>query len=337
MAKSLLIPPLLLLLAAAPPALGATLPDGCTTPANTKAEGFATWQSPEPVCVRARCLAEADGAVPKPPSAQLPSDGGKLMEDMLRGDPVSDSQVSDYITAVVTLVVPGVLFFLVNVCCGSCLCCGRVCKCPCCRCAPQTKTPYTPSQIRAPAALWALFALLSLVFAVVGITAGTATFASSFIRGGCMLDTTTTRISGFIASVLEPLDDLNDDFGRAAHEVGQTLGDTSNINDAIADLERRFEDLEEEAGKHVCSQRVEGAAGVAKTQTADQARALERDLDQVQQDVQTNLLDAEDTIAEATADAKVSAEDMEESIDTSMASASETALNTANFVSDHYQ
>tara|TARA_B110000208_G_C11604691_1_gene371389 strand:- start:182 stop:793 length:612 start_codon:yes stop_codon:yes gene_type:complete len=163
----------------------ATLPKGCEMPTNTG--NVSTRVSLETVCVRAMCLdktakaaAATRGDIPE--REDKVSEGGKMFEEMLTGKPVTTGDPMTYMMGIFTsLMLPGLLFLILNCQCGFCCCCARCCctkQCSNCNFTPSSTRSYGVMFQTIPIVAYAVLAFLIFVFAIVGMTDGSSKFAN---------------------------------------------------------------------------------------------------------------------------------------------------------------
>lgn len=325
----------------------ATLPKGCEMPTNTG--NVSTRVSLETVCVRAACLDKtAKAAAAKrgdmPEHEDKVSEGGKMFEAMLSGKPTTGDPTTYMMGIFTTLMIPGLVFFLLNCQCGFCCCCARCCcakKCGNCNFTPSSTRIYGVMFQMAPIVAYAVVATLIFVFAIVGMTDGSSKFANAFIRGSCTIDTVNVRVNGFIDSIIDPITDLNDEFGVIVDAVEEQLGSTQQIEDEMVNLETRFKQLESTSDNYKdwpnCDslELISAAAGKASKATVASAKVFTDDLGAVTDSITENLLAAKGSISAATQSSQDSADDMKKVVADALTETSKQALSAANQISDH--
>ena len=329
-----------------------TLPEGCAIPTNTGAN-FSSWSTKEKVCVRASCLkATADANTEKAPAETIENQirvsvGGPIMEDfLLRYSIEADNAMVNYLqTTIVALILPGLLFLILNKCCCIFCCCGRTCcKANCNKCCftPSSSKQYNKMLQMLPAIGYTALAFLIFLFGIIGMSSGSGAFANAFIRGSCMIDTVNLRTQGFIENIISPITDLNTQFGIVVNTVSTSLGDTSDITNSMKTLESKWDYLQKTADDYkdqsTCPNELETisrSAAAAKIATNNAAASLESDLSNVQKSITTNLLDSQTSISDVTKSSQASADDMKAAVDGALSSTSTRAIDAAKQINEH--
>ena len=295
-------------------AADATLPDGCEMPKNDG--NLSTWMSLEVVCVRAGCLnvqAQESVAREKLQTIEV-SPGGQLLEDFLMGDTSGDFE--GYLYTVGSLVIPGLIATILTCCCGSICCCQRLCctestTCLGCRFTPSAAKPYSPTRRLMSSVAYTIVAVLLVICAITGMTAGSGKFANSFVRASCTIDTVNVRTNGFIEGIIDPITTLDSEFKNVVAEVTRSLGDTTEITNAMTFMATKFTQLSATADSYqdatdcIRERAVSEAATQAAQATQKSAETFNTDLNDVKKDIEKNLIDSQADIQESTKESKV--------------------------------
>ena len=163
----------------------------------------------------------------------------------------------------------------------------------------------------------------------------------STIDGIHFLFTVNVRVNGFIDSIIDPITDLNDEFGVIVDAVEEQLGSTQQIEDEMVNLETRFKQLESTSYNYKdwpnCDslELISVAAGKASEATVASAKVFTDDLGAVTDSITENLLAAKGSISAATQSSQDSADDMKKVVADALTETSKQALSAANQISDH--
>jgi hypothetical protein len=226
-----------------------------------------------------------------------------IFPTLLAGEMPDEASLTNYVAGVLVLIVPGLLFAVINCFSGVCCCCCRgpcavMCHrqkyCRVCHCIPATRH-YTNEEVCMPVVVWIAFSLLLFAFAVAGVINGTHKFNDSMVRGVCLVDNTYLQFNQFLDNVVSPLDTLKTDFGQAADDLAVATQVDPSLAQNVKDLEARFTDLENAAlaakgatSIGSCKDAWQGIATASSSASAS-AKASGEELDQTLKDLQASL------------------------------------------------
>jgi hypothetical protein len=149
------------------------------------------------------------------------------------------------------------------------------------------------------------------------------------------------RVNGFIDSIIDPITNLNYEFGDVVYTVEKNLGSTQSITDAMNLLEEKFTQLGETADNNKGSSDCDSLGVIAKAanEASEATRASTQvftdDLGAVTDSITENLIAAKGSISAATQSSQDSADDMKKVVADALTETSKQALSAANQISDH--
>ena len=151
--------------------------------------------------------------------------GQELFDTLLGGGSVTNDQIMAYLSALGMIAIPGIIFYVFNLCCCVwCTCCHSCCKicsnsCHFCKCTPIAARPYTKEEKCLPVFFWTVFSLIMFGFAGAGVVNGAYKLNDSLVGAVCLMDDTSLRFDAFLTNVKTPLDQLNIDFKKSVDDL----------------------------------------------------------------------------------------------------------------------
>ena len=224
--------------------------------------------------------------------------GGKAyFNDLLGGDHAAAEKKQDkYFNGMIILIVPSVIFVLLNACCCLwCTClhtCCKVCSDSCnfLKCRPQTTQAYTRQEDATPLIVWIFFSLLMFAFAIAGIVQGVYKLNDSVVNSVCLVDDVHLRFVQLLGNVAAPIPKIKSDLLAASTGLKDAAEPDPQLSQNIKDIAPIFDLLRDQAkankvGSATC------AAGWDKiiascTQAAADTKASGEEVDKALKDVQ---------------------------------------------------
>jgi hypothetical protein len=260
-----------------------------------------------------------------PNSVSVPGterDGKAIFDQLLAQKQPSDDELMAYVQAIGMLAAPAVFFFVLNFCCCFCCTCCHTCcklctdKCSFCKCHPTAERPYGKCESGLPVIVWMLFSVLMFAFAIAGVVQGVYKMNDAVVNSVCLVDDTYLRFNAFLDNVKVPLKLLNENFGTAVEELKDAAVQDPQLTQNIRDIGSAFDVVKEKAinnkaqvassaMKLICDpawDEMIAQCESAKTTIGDSADEIEQTLIDIQESIQTSVVEASEDATRALAD-----------------------------------
>jgi hypothetical protein len=275
---------------------------------------------------------------------EVTTDRPNIFQSLLAGKSPDSNDMTTYISAIITIVVPCVLVAAFNLCnCICCICCRQCChwcckgkeKNPCrvCQCIPKT-SHYSKEEQYMPVAVYACIGVTLFGFAIAGVTNGVHKFNDSLIEGICLSDTTYLRFSQFLRNVKSPLNTLETDFNVAVDKLSAAATIDKQLSQNVQDIATKMGELKTaaknakatiptanptlRAGCEAFWQEIIDGAKAAETETTTSANNLDSQLQSVQTEIDKSLVSGKDSAKASLKTAKETIDTMQSQLDVSL-------------------